>query len=231
MRIGLILPTFAESFDLTIRALDDLEEAGLDGGFVYDHLWPMHHREDPAISAYVALGALAARRSSATLGTLVARVANVSPNNLVRELRSLFEVAEGSFIAGIGTADIKSAEEYLGYGLVFPSARARRQELQTVAQELLTAGVPVWIGGGAPATNAIARELGATVNLWGATPERVRLAAMYGPVSWAGKLPAELFAAARVLADLEAAGSTWAIFSWPTSMALLLRAIELAKEL
>ena len=68
----------------------------------------------------------------------------------------------------------------------------------------------MWIGAGAPATNALAREVGATVNLWNAPVAALRAAALDGPVSWAGPPPARE-ETARLLDDLAGAGATWAV--------------------
>jgi len=70
--------------------------------------------------------------------------------------------------------------------------------------------MPVWFGGGAEATNVLAREMGATVNLWNANPERVAAVARSGPVSWAGPVPDDLFSTLDALRD---AGATWAVLS------------------
>lgn len=229
MRVGVILPTFTDTFDAPLRVLREIEDAGFDGAFVYDHLWPMHHRELPAISAYAALGALSAHRNSIALGTLVARVGVVAPSILVRELQSIFEATGGAFVAGIGTADNKSAEEYLGYGLAFPEADERRAELRTVCVELIRNEVPVWVGGGARQTNEIARELGATLNLWGAPVDRVRAEILEGPVSWAGKLPKDPAVAGALVADLADSGATWSVFEWPGSLEPIVAACALAQ--
>ena len=79
---------------------------------------------------------------------------------------------------------------------------------------------PVWVGAGAEKTNAVARELGVTLNLWGADPARVRELATEGPVSWAGPLGTDPHA---TLDELASAGATWAIASEP-------RRIDVLKE-
>jgi len=218
MRIGVILPTFRESFDDARTALFEVEAASLDTAFVYDHFWPMFHPELPAIAAFPTLGALSALATSVALGTLVARVGVVDPAVLVRELVTLKVMNEGRFIAGIGTADKKGAAEYLAYGLGFDDAETRRTELGLVARCLLEQGVEVWVGGGARQTNDLARSLGATLNLWGVAPERVHQESLVGPVSWAGNLPDDAGLARQLVRDLEVAGATDAVFAWPDSI-------------
>lgn len=215
MRIGTILPTFRESFDDARNALSAVESYELDSAFAFDHFWPMFHPEQPAIAAFPALGALSARAHRVSLGTLVARIGVVEPAVLVREILTLDTILEGRFIAGIGTADKKGAGEYLSYGLPFGDAASRRAEVELVARQLMDLGVEVWIGGGAPATNALAREIGATLNLWGATVARVEEESRVGPVSWAGNLPDDPELARALVAGLEGAGAVHAVFSWP----------------
>ena len=87
-----------------------------------------------------------------------------------------------------------------------------------VAEPLLERGIPVWIGGGAPATLAVARELGVAVNLWAATPDVVRAQAEVGEVTWGGPLLGDVAAIADSLAAVADAGATWAVCAWPTSL-------------
>jgi hypothetical protein len=87
----------------------------------------------------------------------------------------------------------------------------------------------VWIGAGSEETNALARELGATLNLWGAAPGQVAEAAARGPVSWAGPLGA--YPAAR-LGELAEAGAAWAVAApdaWMEDLANWRRANPLTK--
>jgi alkanesulfonate monooxygenase SsuD/methylene tetrahydromethanopterin reductase-like flavin-dependent oxidoreductase (luciferase family) len=78
--------------------------------------------------------------------------------------------------------------------------------------------MPVWIGGGGASTNKLARDLGVVLNLWNATTERLREAARFGEVSYAGPVPDNLFAR---LSELAEAGATWAVFSPDVKIAQL----------
>ena len=218
MRIGTILPTFRETFDEAKDALLAVKAHTIDSAFTYDHFWPMFHPELPAVAAFPALGALSALAGTVSLGLLVARVRVVDPEVLEREILTLNVMNNGRFIAGIGTADKKGAAEYLAYGLGFADAETRRAEVGLVARRLVEKGVEVWIGGGAAATNEIARELGATLNLWGASPERVQSESLLGKVSLAGNLPDDPDLARQLVVDLEQAGATHAVFAWPGSI-------------
>ncbi len=215
MRIGTILPTFRETFDEAKDALLAVRAHSIDCAFVYDHFWPMFHPELPAIAAFPALGALSVHAGPVSLGTLVARVGVVDPEVLVREVLTANALNGGHFIAGIGTADKKGAAEYLAYGLGFKDAGSRRAELGYVARRLIDSGIEVWIGGGRKETNDLAREIGATLNLWGATPERIENESRLGAVSWAGNLPEDPILARQLVTELERAGATHAVFAWP----------------
>jgi hypothetical protein len=70
--------------------------------------------------------------------------------------------------------------------------------------------MPVWFGAGNDETNRVAREVGATINLWDATPQRLREMTSTGEVSWAGPVPVDIAASLNAIRD---AGATWAVFA------------------
>ncbi len=74
MRIGYALPTFVDDPELPIAVARRAESAGIDGVFVYDHMW----RDVPpprrgALECFALLGAVAAETDRVHLGPLVAR--------------------------------------------------------------------------------------------------------------------------------------------------------------
>ncbi len=213
MKLGVTLP----SFRLDAVALDaacQAEDAGLDGVFVFDHLWPMGRPDRPALAAVPLLGALAARTERVVIGPLVARVGLVPDGLLVAEILSLEAMAPGRVVAGLGTGDSKSAEENIAYGIPYAPASLRRASLEWCATMLLGRGVPVWVGGGAPATTAIAARAGAAVNLWGASPEVIGEHAGHGEVTWAGPTGRDVRSTLSCLELVAAAGATWAVIDW-----------------
>ncbi|MHB1781781.1 MAG: LLM class flavin-dependent oxidoreductase [Acidimicrobiales bacterium] len=226
MRVGVILPTFSEDASAALAAAAEAEESGLDGVFAYDHLWPMGKPGRPALSAYPVLGAVAVRTRLVSVGTLVARVGLAPDAVLVRELLSLDALSGGRAVVAVGTGDSKSAEENLAYGIAVRSARERRAQLAVVVAALRSAGVTTWVGGGAPATNAVARSHGAALNLWSASPRSVAAAAADGEVTWGGMLPGRPESAAALLAALASAGASWAVVPWPGSCAPLVAAVS-----
>lgn len=165
----------------------------------------------PAISPFPLLGLLSVATRSLVLGTLVARIGLVTDDVLVGEFRTLSALSGKRVIAALGTGDRQSAEENLAYGVGFPSSAERRAALGAAAAALSAENMEVWIGAGGERTNAIARELGVTLNLYDAALSAVDTEARFGKVSWAGALPRERASAAVLLRSLESAGATWAV--------------------
>ena len=183
MRVRVTLPTFRDDV-VALDAARRAEGLGLDGVFVFDHLWPMGAPERPALSAFPVLGALLGATERVCVGPLVARVGLVPDELLVAELVSLATMAPRRVIAGLGTGDRKSAAENLAYGVPFDPADDRRLALGRVAEALLGAGVPVWVGGGSTATTEMAVELGAAVNLWEGQPAALAALRSRCEVTW-----------------------------------------------
>jgi alkanesulfonate monooxygenase SsuD/methylene tetrahydromethanopterin reductase-like flavin-dependent oxidoreductase (luciferase family) len=225
MKIGVLLPSFDTNAEPALEAARAAEDAGLDGVFVYDHQWQPDTDANPALAAFPLLGAVVAETSRVRVGTLVARVA-FNPNEVLIESFTTLERLSGRrVIAGIGTGDQKSAAEHVAFGLPYEAAAVRRVALREVATALVRAGIETWIGGGGPLTNAVAQALGAPVNLWSATPERVAELASSSPVTWGGVLRPGVDGGA-LLRALEAAGATWAVFTWGSGLDPLLEAID-----
>jgi hypothetical protein len=108
------------------------------------------------------------------------------------------------------------------------SAPERRQAIRSVGSALVEERIPVWIGAGAPRTNAIAREIGATLNVFGAAVGRVAELGRGGAVSWGGVLAPGGASAATQLRTLADAGATWAVIGWPDSAAPVVAAARAA---
>jgi alkanesulfonate monooxygenase SsuD/methylene tetrahydromethanopterin reductase-like flavin-dependent oxidoreductase (luciferase family) len=229
VRVGVTLPSFRNSAqDATVGARL-AEELGIDGGFVFDHLWPLGQPERPALASYPLLGSLAARTERLVVGPLVARVGLVPDEVLVAAMATLARIAPGRVVAGVGTGDSASRQENDAYGIAFPPAALRVAAAARCAQALALLGVPVWLGGGARATVTVARDAGAAVNLWQASPATVAELAASGEVTWAGTMPSDRVACARHLRSLAEAGASWAVCVWPDSLEELAAARALAE--
>ena len=209
MKLGVLLPTFrngaADAFAFADRAVD----AGVDGLFAYDHLWPMGSPTRPSLAPFPLLAAVARRHDGVVVGPLVARVGLVGTNHLVEQYRTLERIAPSRVICALGSGDKLSAAENEAYDIPVRSADERRALMAKVASQL-NDQMPIWFGGGNDETNRVAREVGATINLWDASPRRVREMSTSGDVSWAGPVPPDLAATLDAVRD---AGATWAVFA------------------
>jgi alkanesulfonate monooxygenase SsuD/methylene tetrahydromethanopterin reductase-like flavin-dependent oxidoreductase (luciferase family) len=209
VKLGVLLPTFRYGADDALIRADEAAAAGIDGVFAYDHLWPMGSPQRPSLAPFPLLSVIASRHDDLVVGPLVARVGLVGTSHLVEEFATLLALAPGRVIAALGTGDKLSAPENEAYGLPTLDPTQRR-ELLSEAASILVASMPVWIGAGAEATNQVARDLGASLNLWDWAPERVAMMGGSGPVCWAGPVPKDLFVTLNALRD---AGSTWAVLT------------------
>lgn len=217
VRVGVTLPTFRTE-DVAVDGARRAEALGLDGVFVFDHLWPLGRPDRPALAAFPVLGAVAAATDAVAVGPLVARVGLVPDAVMVARFRALAGLAPGRVVAGIGTGDTKSAAENLAYGIPLGTAAERRRSLAECAAVLRGDGLPVWVGGGAPATVAVAAATGAAANLWDADAAAVARQAAVTEVTWGGPVPEDAEGIVGVLGPLAAAGATWVVCAWPSSL-------------
>lgn len=209
MKLGVLLPTFRDgaddAFDFAARAV----EAGVDGLFAYDHLWPMGSPTRPSLAPFALLAAVARRHENLIVAPLVARIGLVGTPHLVEQFMTLERVAPSRVICALGSGDKLSAAENEAYDIEVRSADDRRALMAETARELKDL-MPIWFGAGNDETNRVAREVGATINLWGASPERVREMSTSSEVSWAGPVPEDL---ASTLDAVRDAGATWAVLA------------------
>ena len=223
MKVGLIVDIFQGSFNDICHKAQEAEQAGLDGVFCYDHLWPIGHPGMPAMSCFPVLGALAASTRRISVGTLVARVGLYGNNMLVHSFEALNVIAPGRVIAGIGTGDSRSLQEDDAYGVGCLYAHERRMLVAECARRLVNENIEAWIGSGSSQRSmsssiAVAREAGAAVNLWQADLTITREIVSNGlPVTWAGsleRLSADMqISDAEALSALAGSGVRWAVFS------------------
>lgn len=237
IRTGVVLPTFRDAPDEAFEVAAAAVEAGVDGLFCYDHIWPLGQPERPAIAPFPVLGALAARLAPRPdgggpfLGTLVARIGLASPTVLAAQFAALEHLAPGRVIAGLGTGDKMSEQENTAYGIPYPPAAERRAEMVTLGRQLREAGITVWMAGGAAGRIDEARAAGAAVNLWDADPAAVseRSTASGGiEITWAGPPPAATPPLAERVRALHEAGASWVVFGWPVDVEELVAAGQAA---
>jgi hypothetical protein len=208
VKLGALLPTFRNGAEDALAFAATAADAGIDGLFAYDHLWPMGSPTRPSLAPFPLLAAIA-QRHDVVVGPLVARVGLVGTSHLVDEFLTLERVAPSRVICALGAGDKLSAAENDAYDIARRNADERRAIMADTARALRDA-MPIWFGAGNDETNQVARDVGATINLWDATPQRVRGMTATGEVSWAGPVPEELDATLNALRD---AGATWAVFA------------------
>ncbi len=158
MLVGTTLPQFRHDAEAAITVARRAEAAGLDGVFVFDHLWPLGQRQRPALHSLTLLGALAAETDRVVLGPLVARVGLVPDAVLVHALVSLHRMAAGRLIAGLGMGDTLNREENEAYGIAFRPVAERLASVVACCRRLRAAGVTTWVGGRSVAVRQAAVE-------------------------------------------------------------------------
>jgi hypothetical protein len=208
MKLGALLPTFRRGAEDAFAFAATAADAGIDGLFAYDHLWPMGSPTRPSLAPFPLLAAIA-QRHVVVVAPLVARIGLVGTSHLVEEFLTLEQLAPSRVLCALGSGDKLSAPENEAYDITVRSADERRALMAETARALRDA-MPIWFGAGNEETNDVAREVGATINLWDATPQRVRDMASSGDVSWAGPVPEDIAATLSALRD---AGATWAVFA------------------
>ena len=210
----MVVPSFRLDAETGIDTACRAEAAGLDGAFVYDHLFPMGSPERPAVPCFPLLGAIAVETERIVIGPLVARIGVVPNAVLVNMFDGLERIAPGRVIAGVGVGDNKSQKENELFGLPFGTVAERVVAAADVCRHARQLGLPVWVGGQSPAVVRLAREEADAINVWGVTP--IEVAAVDGvQVTWAGPPPEGDLA--HHMAALEEAGATWCIYGPPPS--------------
>lgn len=217
MKVGILAPQFLTSPNAALTTADEAERLGVDGVFVFDHLWSLDKPQwTPSQSAIPLLSALAARSNTLTVGTLVARV-GIEPNDLLyNQIMTVAEIADGRFIAGLGIGDKLSIRENKAYGVEFPPRAERLEVLRDLARRLKASGVTVWLGGRSAEIRAVAVEIGVLVNQWSADVRDLKATDTWGGV----------FSDEASVKALEQRGVEWSVFLVPGSAADPKRAVQ-----
>ena len=174
MKIGLTMPSFTEDPEIPIRVARAAEAAGVDGVFVYDHLFRLAPDGEmrPALECLALLGALAVETKVITLGTLVVRASLRPPATLAAALNTVVRIAGPRLVVGIGAGDEESRPEMETFGLPMGTEADRVDRLRAAVRELATAPYPTWVGGRASHVGAVAAEHADGWNRWGADVDR-----------------------------------------------------------
>lgn len=196
-RVGLTLPSFVRDPDEVFAVVHAAEAAGLDGVFVYDHIFRVAadgtHR--PALEMTALLAAVAAESTRLHVGVLVTR-ASLRPAALTAlTLETVHRISGGRVLAGIGAGDRESEPENQQFGLAFGSMDDRLADLVDAVRASRDRGFPVWVGGVHHRVRALAAAEADGWNRWGGPVARfaeeaaaVRAAAVRDPFtcSWGG---------------------------------------------
>ena len=174
MKVGLTLPSFTEDPEVPLRVAAAAEAAGLDGVFVYDHLFRVAKdgAMRPALECLALLGALAVETERITLGTLVVRASLRPPATLAAALDTVVRIAGPRLVVGIGAGDEESRPEMDTFGLPMGTETDRVKRLRASLRELSSRPYPTWVGGRARHVGLVAAESANGWNRWGADVER-----------------------------------------------------------
>ena len=173
MKVGITLPSFVDDPDVPLVVARVAEDSGLDGVFVYDHLFRRNAAgvRRPALEGIALLGAVAAATERIAVGTLVLRASLRPSASLAAAIGTVANLAPGRVIAGIGAGDSESREENETFGLGFGSVEDRLAGLLETVEEVRDRGAAVWVGGGLDEVRRIAAECADGWNWWGAKPD------------------------------------------------------------
>jgi len=166
VRTGITLPQFSDNAEAAVATARTADHVGLDGVFVFDHLWPLGRPDRPALYCNVLLGALAAETERVVLGPFVARVGVLADDVLVNAMTTLHAMLGDRLLVTLGTGDSANRQENDAYGIGFPPVASRVATLATCCRRLRAGGVATWVGGRSRAVRQAAAASDGW-NLWG----------------------------------------------------------------
>jgi len=181
-RIGLALPSFVEDPEIPLGVARAAEAAGLDGVFVYDHLYRRARdgRRRPALEGVALLGAVADVTSRIMVGALVFRAWLRPAETLGAAVATIARIAPGRVTTAIGAGDSESREENESFGLGFGAKSDRVARLSAAVHAARDHGARVWVGGQAAEVRDVAATSADGWNGWATPVERFE--------AWAGAL-------------------------------------------
>jgi alkanesulfonate monooxygenase SsuD/methylene tetrahydromethanopterin reductase-like flavin-dependent oxidoreductase (luciferase family) len=101
VRFGVNLPNMAVP-DVLVGLAVDVEAAGWDGVFLWDHVAYADAVELPVFDPWVVLGAVAQATSRVRLGTMVTPLARRRPWRVAQEVMTLDHLSHGRAVLGVG---------------------------------------------------------------------------------------------------------------------------------
>lgn len=174
MKVGISLPQFRADAEAAIVTARAAEAAGLDGVFVFDHLWPLGQPDRPVLQSWALLGALAVETERVDVGPLVARVGLVPEAVLHHQFETLHRMVGARLVGGVGTGDRLSRDENLAFGVEYPPVDERVAQVVAACRHLRGLGARAWVGGRSAAIREVAASEADALNVWESTPDEVR---------------------------------------------------------
>jgi alkanesulfonate monooxygenase SsuD/methylene tetrahydromethanopterin reductase-like flavin-dependent oxidoreductase (luciferase family) len=173
VKLGLTLPSFVDDPAVPLAVARAADEAGLDGIFVYDHLFrrAADGTRRPALEGVALLGAVAAATTRIAVGALVFRAWSRPPSSLASAVATVSRLAPGRMVAAIGAGDSESREENETFGLGFGTMTDRVDRLTAAVRATRDQGARVWVGGKARAVREVAAREADGWNAWGGSSE------------------------------------------------------------
>jgi hypothetical protein len=112
MKFAVDVPNHGEYSDpmLLLELAQEVEAAGWDGFFIWDHIAKSSDRSLPVVDPWVVLSAVAVKTSRILLGPMITPIARRRPWKLARETVSLDRLSDGRLILGVGLGARSSAE-------------------------------------------------------------------------------------------------------------------------
>lgn len=190
VKISLTAPQFVQSAAPVLEAARFVEESGLHGIFLFDHLVPLDDPQRPVLELASTLGAVAAVTSRILVGTLVMRAPLRGPEISAAIARTAAMISPGRLVVGIGSGDSMSADEADRYGNAHGSMPDRIEAVIETIELLEGSGITRWVGGAHERLLDAARQAEGW-NGWAYRPEQVaRIAARLGrpqlEITWGG---------------------------------------------
>ncbi len=203
VRFGVQVPQEGLEYSKILRYFTKLEEYGYQSAFVYDHLHPVYGSRNPmnppVLENLVLLSALANGTDRIRIGTLVNCNSYRHPSLLAKMAASLDVISNGRLEFMIGAGAPKNKNEYRGYGIPFPPAKVRIEQMKEAIQIIrmmwtedevnfsgkyynLKGGYSypkpiqkpyprIWVGGVDKRVLRVTAEVGEGINFWGSPKE------------------------------------------------------------
>jgi len=125
--VFLFLPQGALDYPLLRERAGLAESFGYDGLWLVDHMWARGMPEAAFLDGWTVLSSLAEATDKLRLGVLVSCNSYRNPGMLAKIATTADHISDGRIELGLGAGWME--EEYLAYGIEFPSIAARLEQL------------------------------------------------------------------------------------------------------